>query len=60
MTASNDDNPASDYLPPVVDTEVSTPHRLWMNGQIEKALDHKRSGKATYKTLEETRRKFGF
>jgi len=31
-----------------------------MNSQIEQALDRRRSGKATYKTLEETQRGFGF
>jgi hypothetical protein len=50
----------TDALTPVPDAEVTVEHRAWMNQQIEKALEHKRSGKATYKTLEETRRKFGF
>jgi hypothetical protein len=52
--------PAADDLTPVADAEIAPAHRAWMNTQIEQALDHKRSGKATYKTLDETRRKFGF
>lgn len=51
---------ASDAATPVADNDITPAHRAWMNGQIEQALEHKRSGKATYKTLEETRRKFGF
>lgn len=51
---------APDHLAPVPDAEISPEHRDWMNVQIQQALDHKRGGKATYKTLEETRRKFGF
>jgi hypothetical protein len=47
-------------LAPVDDAEITPAHRAWMNDQIQQALDHKRSGKATYKTLEETRRTFGF
>ena len=52
--------PIADYLTPIADAEISPAHRAWMNDQIQQALDHKRSGAATYKTLEETRRKFGF
>ncbi len=51
---------ATDALTPVPDADVTATHRAWMNSQIEQALEHKRSGNATYKTLEETRRKFGF
>ena len=60
MAILKEKTPSADDLAPVADTEISPAHRAWMNGQIQKALDHKRSGKATYKTLEETRRKFGF
>jgi len=49
-----------DALTPVPDEEVTAAHHAWMNSQIEQALEHRRSGKATYKTLEEARRKFGF
>lgn len=42
---------------PVADATAT--HRAWMNSQIEQALEHQRSGKATFKTLEETRRQFG-
>ncbi len=46
---------------PVADAEgtATATHRAWMNSQIEQALEHQRSGKATFKTLEETRRQFG-
>jgi hypothetical protein len=47
-------------LAPIADDEITPGHRAWMNSQIEQALDHKRSGKATYKSLEEVRTKFGF
>lgn len=60
MTMLKEKKPVADYLAPVTDAEISPAHRIWMNDQIRKALDHKRCGKATYKTLEETRRKFGF
>lgn len=50
----------ADDLAPVADSEITQAHRAWMNGQIQQALDHKRSGKSTYKTLDEIRRKFGF
>lgn len=42
---------------PVADAEATATatHRAW----IEQALEHQRSGKATFKTLEETRRQFG-
>jgi hypothetical protein len=60
MTELKEKKTVADYLAPVADAEISPAHRAWMNSQIQKALDHKRSGKATYKTLEETRRKFGF
>ena len=50
----------ADDVAPIADLEITPAHRAWMNSQIQTALDHKRSGKATYKTLEETRRKFGF
>lgn len=43
-----------------MDSEITPAHRAWMNDQIEQALDRKRTGKATYKTLEEIRTKFGF
>ena len=49
----------SDALAPVPDEDVTPEHRAWMNDQIEQALELKLSGKATYKTTEETRRKFG-
>lgn len=52
--------PDTGYLAPVADAEITPAHRAWMNEQIKRALDHKNSGEATYKTLEETRRKFGF
>ncbi len=55
-----DEGLATDNLAPVADADITPSHRAWMNEQIEQALDHKRSGKATYKTLDETRRKFGF
>jgi hypothetical protein len=48
------------YLSPVADSEISPAHRVWMNEQIKQALDRKNSGEATYKTLEETRRRSGF
>jgi hypothetical protein len=60
MTELKEKFSPADDLAPVADAEVSAEHRAWMNSQIEQALDRKRSGKATYKTLEETRRKFGF
>ena len=48
---------------PVADADAeataTATHRAWMNSQIEQALEHQRSGKATFKTLEETRRQFG-
>jgi len=49
-----------DNLAPVADADIGVAHRVWMNDQIQQALDHKRSGQATYKTLEDVRRKFGF
>lgn len=52
--------PDTGYLAPVADAEITPAHRAWMNEQIKQALDRKNSGEATYKTLEETRRKFGF
>jgi hypothetical protein len=48
------------YLAPVAEAEITPAHRAWMNEQIKQALDRKHSGEATYKTLKETRRKFGF
>lgn len=60
MTALKEKKPVADELAPITDAEITLKHRVWMNGQIQKALDHKRSGRATHKTLEETRRKFGF
>jgi len=54
------EKPTADVLAPIADAEVTAAHRAWMNSQIEQALERKRSGKATYKTLEETRRTFGF
>ncbi len=50
----------TDPLAPIADSEITPAHREWMNGQIEQALEHKRTGKGTYKTLEEIRTKFGF
>jgi hypothetical protein len=38
---------------------ITPEHRAWMNEQIQNALDHKRSGKATYSSLDDVRRKFG-
>lgn len=49
-----------DASTPVVDVDIAPAHRAWMDDQIEQALEHKRSGRATYKSLEDTRRKFGF
>jgi hypothetical protein len=49
-----------DDLAPVPDEDVTPEHRQWMNDQIEQALERKRTGRASFKTLEETRRKFGF
>lgn len=60
MTELKEKFSPADSLAPVADAEITAEHRAWMNSQIEQALDHKRSGKATYKTLDETRRKFGF
>lgn len=60
MTMLKEKKPEADYLTPVADAEISPAHRAWMNDRIQQALDHKRSGKAIYKTLEEIRRKFGF
>lgn len=60
MTTLKEKNQSADYLEPVADADIAPAHRSWLNDQIQKALNHKRSGKATYKTLEETRRKFGF
>jgi len=54
------DRSTAEALAPIADADVTVAHRDWMNGQIEQALEHKRSGKATYRTLEETRRTFGF
>jgi hypothetical protein len=51
---------AIDSLVPVGDEEIAPAHRVWMNEQIEKAMEQKRRGTATYKSLEEIRRKFGF
>jgi len=47
-------------LEPVLDGDITPEHRAWMNAQVQSALDYKRSGKATYKTLDEVRLKFGF
>jgi hypothetical protein len=60
MNAIKEKSAENDALAPVADQDIAPAHRAWMNSQIEQALDHKRSGKATYKTLEETRRTFGF
>jgi hypothetical protein len=60
MTELKEKSSPADPLASVADAEITAEHRAWMNSQIERALDHKRSGKATYKTLDETRRKFGF
>ncbi len=54
-----DEMTASDDLEPVSDVGIAPTHRAWMNIQIEQALEQKRSGKATYQTLDEIRRKFG-
>lgn len=37
---------------------IDPEHREWMNEQIRKALKHKQSGNATYKSLDEIRAKF--
>ena len=58
MTMLRDEAPATDNLVSISDADITPSHRAWMNEQIEQALDHKRSGKATYNTLDETRRKF--
>lgn len=60
MTELKEKSSSADTLAPIADADVTAEHRAWMNGQIEQALDRKRSGQATYKTLDETRRKFGF
>ena len=46
-------------LAPGDDKPVTPEHRAWMNEQIEKALERKRSGKATFKSLDDVRRKYG-
>lgn len=60
MTMLKDEAPATNNLAPVADADITPSHRAWMNAQIEKALGYKWSGKASYKTLDQTRRKFGF
>ncbi len=54
MTTLKEKKLVSDYLATAPDAEIDAAHRAWMNRQIQKALDRKRSGNATYKTLEET------
>lgn len=50
---------AANEPPSVADAEITPAHRNWMNTQIENALDLKRGGDVTYKSLDEMRRKFG-
>ncbi len=57
MTNTNTTSPKAPA--PQHEDGVTPEHRAWMNEQIERALQHKRSGKATYKSLDEVRQKFG-
>jgi hypothetical protein len=59
MNTPKDQDSMADNLVPIADAEITPSHRASMNEQIAQALDHKRRGRATYKTLDETRRKFG-
>jgi hypothetical protein len=60
MTDTLENTKLDQSLLPIADKDITPQHRTWMNAEIKKALDHKQSGQATYKTLNEIRQKFGF
>jgi hypothetical protein len=54
------DEKTKTLLEPVRDEDITPEHRAWMNAQIRDALDRKKSGQATFKSLADVRREFEF
>jgi hypothetical protein len=54
------DEKNANLLEPVRDEDITPEHRAWMNARIRDALDRKKSGQATFKSLADVRRDFGF
>lgn len=55
-----EDKILDDLLSPGRDVEMDPAHRAWMNQTIKDRLTRMEAGQATFKTLQEVRRKFGF